>query len=209
MNHNRYTIYIVLAVITVIMIILAIVSRDATGFPWAWIFTRVAGLLSYVLIALLSVTGILQTTGLIYRLFSPATTWSLHRAIASTLLVSVVVHVGALLFDKFMNLSLVNVLVPFTSPYRPILITLGIGGFYLLLLVLLTSLYNITSQPRFWRTIHFFGIIMFGLIFLHGILIGTDTHHSWVKALYWLTAIPVFLAAAYRLWWKYRIPAKR
>lgn len=204
MNRNRYTIYIVLGVIAAIMIVLAIVSRDATGFPWAWILTRTAGMMSYLLLALLSITGILQTTGAIYRLFSPAAAWSIHRAIASTLLVSVVVHVGALLFDKFMNLSLVNVLVPFTSPYRPILVTLGIGGFYLLLLVLLTSLYNITSHPRFWRTIHFFGIIMFGLIFLHGILIGTDTHLSWVRALYWLAAVPVFLAVVYRLWWKYR-----
>jgi sulfoxide reductase heme-binding subunit YedZ len=114
------------------------------------------------------------------------------------------VHVGALLFDKFMNLSLVNILIPFTSPYQPLFVALGIGGFYLLLLVLLTSLYNITTHPKFWRTIHFFGIVMFGLIFLHGILIGTDIKLDWVKALYWLTAIPVFLAVGYRLWWKYR-----
>jgi hypothetical protein len=208
MNQNRYTIFIVLGAIIAIMVFLAVVSGTATTFPWAWIFTRVAGLVSYVLLAVLAVTGIVQTTGLIYRWISPATSWSLHRAISSTLLVSVVVHIGALLFDHFMNLKIVDVLIPFLSPYRPLLVALGIVGFYLLLLVLLTSLYHISTHPKFWRTVHFLGMIMFGLIFLHGVLIGTDVKHGFSRVLYWLVASPVFVAVVYRLWWKYRRSVK-
>lgn len=181
-----------------------VATKSSVAFPWAWAVTRAAGLASYVLLVFLSVTGILLTTGALFRVFSPATAWSLHRAIGTVLLVSVITHIAAILFDTFIGLRVIDVFIPFVSPFRSVLVALGIIGFYLLILVLITSLYTLTSHPRFWRTVHALAFPMFLTLFLHGILIGTDVKQAWVKVLYWAGAVVVGLALVYRLVWKYR-----
>lgn len=176
----------------------------SAAFPWAWIVTRAAGIASYLLLALMTVAGISLSTGLFFRFVSPATAWSIHRAIGSTLLISVLVHLSALLADSFMALRFIDVFIPLISPYRPTLVALGISGFYLLLLVLGTSLYTMTKHARFWRLVHYLAFPMFVLIFLHGVLIGTDTKQLWMKIIYWVSAIVVFSFVTYRLTWRFR-----
>lgn len=180
----------------------------STEFPWAWLTARAAGVVSFILLTLLSVTGILQTTGVMYRFMSPAASWSLHRAIGSVLLFSVLLHLGTLLLDSFMNLRFVDVLIPFVSPFRTTFVALGIFGFYALLLVLASSLYTLTSHPKFWRTVHFLGFPMFVLILLHGVLIGTDRNTWWMKLVYWTGGVGVTLAVVYRMYWKYHLVPK-
>ena len=176
----------------------------STNFPWAWVTSRATGIASFVLLGLLSATGILLTTGTLFRLLSPAAAWSLHRAIGTGLLFSVLVHVFSLLFDSFINLRVVDLLIPFVSPYKPIFLALGIFGFYLLLLVLATSLYTMTSHAKFWRSVHFFAFPMYILIFLHSYLVGTDTKEWWMQIIYWGSAAVVGGAILYRLAWKYQ-----
>ncbi|MFA6553575.1 MAG: ferric reductase-like transmembrane domain-containing protein [Patescibacteria group bacterium] len=176
----------------------------SVAFPWAWIVTRSTGIASFILLALMTVIGIALTTGLIFRMWSPSTAWSVHRAIASVLLVSVVLHVGSLLFDSFLNMHLTDILIPFTSFFRTTLVALGTIGFYLLLAILGTSLYTMTKYVKFWRFIHYFGFVMFVLLFLHGVLIGTDTGTWWMKIIYWSCALTVTGFGVYRLVWKFR-----
>lgn len=45
---------------------------------------------------------------------------------------------------------------------------------------------------------------MFVLLFLHGVLIGTDTKQPWMAGIYWVSAIVVSICVAYRLAWRYR-----
>lgn len=184
------------------------VATVSASFPWPWIIARAMGIASYVLLSILSITGILLTMGALYRIMSPATAWSLHRAIGSVLLFSVLVHISALRFDTFIRLRTADILIPFVSHYQPILVALGIIGFYILLFVLASSLYTMTSHAKFWRTVHFFAFPMYILIFLHSILLGTDAHHWWMKLISWGSFSALMLTVLYRLWWKYR-PAKR
>ncbi|PIS40890.1 MAG: hypothetical protein COT26_00890 [Candidatus Kerfeldbacteria bacterium CG08_land_8_20_14_0_20_43_14] len=179
------------------------VVQPVNPFPWAWLIARAAGIASFILLGFLTMTGLLLTTGAFFRLLSPAHAWSLHRAIASMLLVSVVTHVASLLFDHFINLRLQDLLVPFVSFYRPALLALGILGFYILLLVLATSLYTMTNHPRFWRLVHYLAFPMFVLLFLHGILLGTDTKQIWMQVIYWATGSLVGLTIIYRILWRY------
>lgn len=185
----------------------AVAPVISTNYPWAWVLTRVMGISSFLLLTLLSITGMLLTTGLLFRALSPATAWSIHRAIGSALLFSVTGHIVGLLTDDFIKLRLADVFIPFVAKFKPNVIVLGVIGFYLLLLVLATSLYTLTSHAKFWRTIHFLGFPMFLLIFLHGVLIGTDTKTWWMTAIYWVSGGLVGLAVVYRMWWKYR-PAR-
>lgn len=182
----------------------AIAPTISTNFPWAWITARATGIASFVLLGLLSATGILLTTGALFRLLSPAAAWSLHRAIGTALLFSVLAHIASLLLDHFINLRLIDLLVPFVSPYKTIFLALGIIGFYILLLVLTTSLYTISSHAKFWRSVHFFAFPMYVLIFLHSYLVGTDTKEWWMQSIYWGSAAIIGAAVIYRLIWKYK-----
>lgn len=177
----------------------------STAFPWAWIGTRVMGIASFILLGWLSITGMLLTTGILFRFMSPATAWSIHRAIGSVLLFSVLGHVISLLLDTFIKLRFTEIFIPFASHYRPTLLALGTIGFYLLLLILATSLYTLTSHAKFWRTIHFFAFPMFVLLFLHGLLLGTDSKQWWMMAIYWANGIAVGFVVLYRMWWKYAL----
>lgn len=172
--------------------------------PWPWYINRATGIASYLLLFLMIAIGITITTGVLFKVLQPTTAWELHRAIGLSLLVSVVVHVGSLLFDQFMKLGFLDVLVPFATHYRPVLVGLGILGFYLLLLILWTSIFSIVRHPVFWRTIHPVSFIMFTLIFLHALLLGTDAKRPWVVSMYWATAAMVVLLVAYRLILKFR-----
>lgn len=180
----------------------------SASFPWPWIITRATGISSFILLALMTVIGASITTGLLFRFMSPATAWSLHRAIGSTLLISVLIHVISLLFDHFINLHLVDVFVPFASSYQPLYVALGTIGFYLLLLILITSLYTMSKYARFWRIVHYLGFVMFASIFLHGVLVGTDTHQWWMQVIYWGAGIAVGAISIYRVVWKIKTPAK-
>ncbi|MFA5051903.1 MAG: ferric reductase-like transmembrane domain-containing protein [Patescibacteria group bacterium] len=178
----------------------------SASFPWPWVVTRAAGISSFILLALTTIIGISITTGLMFRFFSPATAWSIHRAIGSMLLVAVLLHVGSLFFDSFLNMGFADILIPFASFFRTTLVALGTIGFYLLLAILGTSLYTMTKYAKFWRFLHYFGFVMFVLLFLHGVLIGTDTREWWMKIIYWTSALAVTSFGVYRVVWKLRKP---
>jgi len=178
-------------------------ANISTNFPWAWTVTRAAGIASYILLALMTVIGISLSTGLLFRLFQPATAWSIHRAIGSALLVSVILHVFSQLFDHFIGMRLVDLLVPFASRYQMTLVALGVFSFYVLLLLLWSSLYTMTNRPRFWRLVHYLSFPMFALIFLHGILIGTERHLWWMQTIYWSSAAIIGVMIYYRVWWRF------
>ncbi len=179
----------------------------STNFPWAWMVIRASGIASFLLLALITVLGTMLTTGLFFRIASPSTAWSIHRAVASALLISVLTHVVSLLLDNFIGMRLIDVLIPFASRFRPLFVALGVIGFYLLLLILGSSLYMMQKYARFWRIVHYLGFVMFVNIFLHGIFTGTDTKQWWMQAIYWTAGIVVGLFSAYRLIWKIRTPA--
>ena len=181
----------------------------STNFPWAWMVIRASGIASFLLLALITVLGTMLTTGLFFRIASPSTAWSIHRAVASALLISVLTHVVSLLLDNFIGMRLIDVLIPFASRFRPLFVALGVIGFYLLLLILGSSLYMMQKYARFWRIVHYLGFVMFVNIFLHGIFTGTDTKQWWMQAIYWTAGIVVGLFSAYRVIWKIRTPATK
>ena len=79
---------------------------------------------------------------------------SVHRS-ASLLAVSfVAVHVLTTLLDGFAPITLLDVVVPFGSKYRPLWLGLGTVAFDLLIAIVLTSLLRRRLGYRAWRTTH-------------------------------------------------------
>jgi DMSO/TMAO reductase YedYZ heme-binding membrane subunit len=84
------------------------------------------------------------------------------------------IHVGAILFDTYVHFSVINVLVPFTSTWRPTAVAWGIASFYLILAVELTSLARRYISQQVWRRVHFASFVLFVTSSVHALTAGTE-----------------------------------
>lgn len=152
---------------------------------WPWYLTRASGLVAALLLTLLIISGIGMYTGIQFKIMAPLKSWANHRTLGIAFAISVAVHVTSLLFDKYINFSVAQILIPFLSSYKQIKletislgslgVAFGIVALYLMTVVVYTSLTKIiTKRPHLWKTTHYLSYLIVGLIFLHSIMLGTD-----------------------------------
>ncbi len=173
------------------------VSAPASSLPW--FITRAAAITSYVLMFFIIVFGEGMAAGYIYRFLSPVRAWVVHKYLGIALGVSLLVHIFSLLFDNYIALGLSDILLPFTADYRPVFLSFGIVGFYMLLIIVSSSLLIRLRLPRFWINIHYFVYPFFIFSFIHGVFIGSDSGLPLMQATYWLTGIIFFILLMHRL----------
>ncbi len=120
----------------------------ATATSPLWFATRATGLIALVLLTGTVVLGIVTSV----RFASPAwprfVTVSLHRNLSLLTITFTGLHVLTTITDPFASISVVSVVVPFTSGYRRIWLGFGAVAFDLLLAVLVTSLLRTRIGPR-------------------------------------------------------------
>jgi methionine sulfoxide reductase heme-binding subunit len=152
---------------------------------WPWYLTRASGVVAAVILALLMITGITAFTGHQFKFMAPLKSWANHRVLGISFAVAVAVHVGSLLFDKYITFNPSQILVPFLSPYKQVSVlglpagsigvAMGVFALYLGALIILTSLTRIfTSMPQLWKSTHYSSYAIVILIFIHSLMIGTD-----------------------------------
>jgi DMSO/TMAO reductase YedYZ heme-binding membrane subunit len=85
---------------------------------------------------------------------------------------AVVLHAGVLLFSRDPRFHLVDVLLPLWSPVQPVSNTLGAIGFYLVLVVVATSLRRSRGAlgRYYWKSIHYTTYAAAGVFFVHGVI---------------------------------------
>ena len=158
----------------------------------AWYIARAAGITAYILMFLVVVLGIGMTTGYIYNYINPVKSWLIHKYLSLALGVSLLTHIFSLLFDNFMNFNLSDILIPFASNYKPLFLSLGIFGFYLLLIIIFSSLWFRLKYKRTWRGIHYTVYALFVFSLIHGLYTGSDSQTSWMQIIYISTGL-IFL----------------
>ena len=119
--------------------------------------------------------GLLLSTG-----YNPTREWprrpiklfTLHNWTAYVALAAVVLHAGALLFSTDPPFRLYDILVPIESPVQPFSNNLGALGFYLVTIVVVTSLRPVRSAlgRHWWKPIHFTTYAAAVVFFAHGII---------------------------------------
>lgn len=175
---------------------------------WPWYLSRGFGVASFILLFLSAVIGVLMTTGVMHRVLSPASAWSLHRTSGIVLMLSIALHLSSLLFDKFVNLGWPDILVPFYSTYQRLYLTLGIISFYIFIPVIWSSLFWVDKHSKLWRTTHALSFPMYIAVFIHSLFLGTDSHQPWMLAIYWTSGLVMGGLILYRLLWKLRADSK-
>ena len=98
----------------------------------------------------------------------------LHRDVALLTVLLLVAHVGTAVVDSYVDISVVDVLVPFVSGYEPFAVGLGTLALDLLVLVVATSLLRGRLPLGLWRWVHRLAWLMWPLALVHGLTAGTD-----------------------------------
>jgi DMSO/TMAO reductase YedYZ heme-binding membrane subunit len=163
-----------------------------------WYIARSAGIGALVLMFLIIVLGVGMTTGYIYKYLNPVKSWLTHKYLSLALGLVIISHMIALLLDKFINLGLKDILIPFYSDFNPLYISFGIFGFYILLIVIFTSIWFRLKYKKTWRSVHYFVYALFAFSVVHGFFMGTDSQTMIMQAVYISTSLIFLLILIYR-----------
>ncbi|MFF4504169.1 ferric reductase-like transmembrane domain-containing protein [Streptomyces sp. NPDC001401] len=111
-------------------------------------------------------------------------TVSLHRTLSLTATAFLALHIALAVTDSYVNIGILDAVVPFVSDYQPLWLGLGTVAVDLMLAVLITSLLRARMGHRTWRAVHWLAYASWPVALIHGIGIGTDTGTDWMT---WLT----------------------
>jgi DMSO/TMAO reductase YedYZ heme-binding membrane subunit len=176
------------------------VIGSALGPSAYWYVTRSTGAVALVLLTVSVVLGVMGAVR-----FSSAPRWPrfaidlLHRDVSLLAIVLVVVHVVTTVLDGFAPITLLDGVIPFRSPYRPLWLGLGTIAFDLLLVLVITSLVRRRLGYRSWRAIHWLAYASWPVAVLHGLGTGTDAASWWMLALTVICVAAVVVAALIRV----------
>ncbi len=158
-----------------------------------WYVARSAGIVAYLLMSTSVVLGVLMSARAKF-------TWprfaveEVHRFLAILTGVFLALHGVALLADRVVPISVLQLIVPFRTAYRPFGVGLGITSALLLLAVSLSNLVRKRLPFRFWRRIHYVTLAVWLTATAHGLLAGTDRQDLWFIALVGAAVCTVGLA---------------
>ncbi len=167
---------------------------DETEIPWAWYSSRASGLVAFTLLYISIFLGLTIRLPFFRKIFSPIHALNIHAWISLQAVIVVFFHGVVLAFDKYLNLTLVDLFVPFASAYQSKLISFGIFSFYLMIILVATSYGRKYISPRIWRTAHFMNILLYAVVLIHVLNLGTDMKNPVVMNVFlWANAFLVFL----------------
>jgi hypothetical protein len=158
-----------------------------------WILGRSAGLTSYGLLVLLTLLGLFLSHPWRTRSTWPSTITRvrLHAGLGFTVL-----HVVVLALDSYAGVGWSGALLPMAATYRPAPVTLGLFGAYAGVFAGLTAALAGRVRARIWWPVHKVAGSVFVLVWLHGLLAGSDS--TGLRGMYVGTGILVAVVALSR-----------
>ncbi len=162
-----------------------------------WYVTRASGLMGYLLFWLSTIWGFAVSSKIFDPFLERVFTYDFHEHLSLLSLGFVVLHALALLAEKVEPLSLVEVLIPFVSAYRPFWTGIGIIAFYLTVLVTVTFYIRSWISMKVFRVIHYLSIAAYFGVLFHSLYAGTDSALTWVQWMYGGTTLVTVFFLAY------------
>jgi sulfoxide reductase heme-binding subunit YedZ len=155
--------------------------------PVLWYASQATGVVSLVLFSAVTVLGVLV------RLRAPLPglprfgTVTLHRTLSLLAMSFLLVHILTAVADSYVNISLLDTVLPFASAYQPLWLGLGTVAFDLMLAVIATSLLRARIGHRVWRAVHWLAYASWPVAVWHGVTLGAGDG-SWISGVaLWLT----------------------
>jgi sulfoxide reductase heme-binding subunit YedZ len=166
--------------------------------PAIWYAARASGVAAYVVLSVVVSLGLALGGKAQSRHWPRFSVEDVHR-FGGLLVGSLIgVHLLAIAADSFLPFSLTQLLVPFTSSYRPFWTGLGIAAAEILVALAITNRYRRRLPYRFWRTAHYANFAVWAFASLHGLMAGTDRGAPWLAILYGLSVASVLMLLVWR-----------
>jgi hypothetical protein len=148
-----------------------------------WYLTRGTGTITLILVTLSVALGVANVRRLRTVNVPRFVLDAVHRNVSLLAMAFLVVHIVTSLLDGFAPIRLLDVIVPFSSAYRPLWVGFGAVAFDLLVAVLITSLLRRRFGYRTWRAVHWGAYACWPFALLHGLGTGSDTKAGWMLVL--------------------------
>lgn len=163
-----------------------------------WFISRAAGLVTFALLSLSVVMGLLMSSKSSAFMSRPLA-YELHTFLSSLALWLVAIHVGALLFDSFVRFTPLELLLPFSSSYERFWTGLGGVAAWTSIVVVASFAFRRRIGYANWRRLHFLSFAAYAIGFAHGLANGPDAGLMPVFTMYLVSAATVAGLIVYRI----------
>jgi hypothetical protein len=183
------------------------VAHVSTNKLAPWIVGRAAGTTAYLLLDSVVILGLILSHPWRSRVRRPgaAARIRLHVSLSAFTCAFVILHVVVLATDSYAGVGWRGSVLPFGATYRPAAVTLGVIGTYAGLIAGLTAATAGRIGARIWWPIHKVSSVALILVWLHGVLAGSDS--KTLLSLYLVTGFLTVVVALTR--YGARTPADR
>lgn len=165
-----------------------------------WYLSRTSAFAAYGLLWVSMAMGMTITNRLARLWPGGPAAFELHQYSSLLGLNLALFHALILLGDRFIDYQLRQLLVPFGSVnYEPLAVGVGQIAFYALILVSLSFYVRKRIGHTLWRLLHYFSFLTYALVFVHGLLSGTDTNSVIGLGIYAASGISLLFLLVYRL----------
>lgn len=164
-----------------------------------WVLARSSGTASLVALTLSVLTGIALRTGTFAWLSHNRGVRVVHGFLTVLWIPLGLAHVTLLLFDRYAQVGLFDLVIPFGISYGRLAIGLGTISAQLIIVVLVSTWLRSSLTLGQWQAFHRLSYIAFAAAFVHGVMSGTDLANPVVAGLAWGTAAAVALAVLRRV----------
>jgi predicted ferric reductase len=160
-----------------------------------WYMARASGIVSWALLSLSVLWGVILSTRLLGKRATPAWLLDAHRFFGGAATVFVAVHIAALVGDSYVHFGPSEILVPLASAWKPVAVAWGVVALYLLVAVELTSLLRRHLPAKLWRRVHAASFALWVMATIHLLTSGTDAGNPLLQ---W-TTLGLVLAVAFTI----------
>ena len=165
-----------------------------------WFTSRATGVVSLTLFSATVVLGILTARRSAFAGLGRAGVLRLHRSLSLTALVFLLVHIATAILDGYVDIGLLDVLVPFLSGYAPLFVGLGTVVLDLGIAIGVTSALRTRLTPKVWKTVHWSAYAMWPMALLHGFFTpGGDAGALWMQLVLVVNLVAVLVAIGWRV----------
>lgn len=126
--------------------------------------------------------------------------FAIHEYVSLLGLAFALFHALILLGDQYINFTIAQIFIPFSTPgYRPTWTGIGQLGFYLWLIVALSFYVRSRIGQQTWRALHYLSFALYLMGLVHGLFGGTDSGTNWAQRYYWISGGSILFLLIYRI----------
>jgi methionine sulfoxide reductase heme-binding subunit len=148
-----------------------------------WYTTRATGLAALVLLTATLFLGIL-TAGRATSALPAFARAEIHRRLSILTVVFLALHVLTTVVDTYVHVSLLAIIIPFSSNYHRFWLALGTIGVDFFIAVAVSSALRQHLSARTWRLLHWLAYVSWPVAIAHAWGMGTDAKLNWVLGLF-------------------------